>query len=63
MFLNPIIDGFWLTKVLMDGGSRLNLIYEDMLNKMQMDKSRIDESNTYFRGIIPSRGSNMLGEN
>ena len=32
---------FWLTKVLMDGGSGLNLIYEETLNKMEIDKSRI----------------------
>ena len=36
----------------MDGGSGLNLIYEDMLNKMQMDRSRIEQSYTTFRGII-----------
>ena len=42
LVLNPIVDGFRLTKVLMDGGGRLNLIYEDTLDKMQMDKSRIE---------------------
>ena len=46
LVLNPIVDGFQLTKVLMDGGSRLNLIYEDTLNKMQMDKSHIEQSVT-----------------
>ena len=34
LVLNPIVDGFQLTKVLMDDGSGLNLIYEDTLNKM-----------------------------
>ena len=33
LVLNPIVDGFWLTKLLMDGGSGLNLIYEDTLKK------------------------------
>ena len=28
LVLGPIVDGFRLTKVLMDGGSGLNLIYE-----------------------------------
>ena len=28
---SPIVDGFRLTKVLMDGGSGLNLIYEETL--------------------------------
>ena len=49
------MDGFRLTKVLMDGGSGLNLIYEDTLPKMQKNKSRIEQSGTTFRGIIPSR--------
>ena len=55
LVLSPIIDGFQLTKVLMDGGSGLNLIYEETLNKMEIDKSRIEQSSMTFRGIIPSR--------
>ena len=55
LVLNPIVDGFRLTKVLMDDGSGLNLIYEDTPNKMEIDRSRIEHSNTTFRGIIPSR--------
>ena len=31
LVLSPIVDGFWLTKVLMDGDSGLILIYEDTL--------------------------------
>ena len=55
LVLSPIVEGFDLTKVLMDGGSGLNLIYEETLNKMEIDKSRIERSSTTFRGIIPSR--------
>ena len=62
MFLNPIVDGFRLTKVLMDGGSGLNLIYEDTLNKMEIDRSRIEQSSTTFRGIIPSREARYVGK-
>ena len=29
LVLDPIIDGYHLTRVLMDGGSSLNLIYQD----------------------------------
>ena len=53
LVLSPIVDGFRLTKVLMDGGSGLNLIYEDTLHKMEIDRSHIKQSNTTFRGIIP----------
>ena len=48
LVLNPIIDGFQLTKVLMDGGSGLNLINEDIRNKRQMDQSRIEQCSTTF---------------
>ena len=62
MVLNPIVDGFQLTKVLMDGGSGLNLIHEDTINKMEIDRSRIEQSNTTFRGIIPSREAWCAGK-
>ena len=35
LVLSPIVDGFRLTKVLMDGGSGLNLIYEETLQKIE----------------------------
>ena len=56
------MDGFRLTKVLMDGGSGLNLIYEDTLHKMEIDRSRIEKSSTTFRGIIPSREARCAGK-
>jgi len=62
LVLSPIVDGFQLTKVLMDGCSGLNLIYEETLNKMEIDKSRIELSSTTFRGIIPSREARCAGK-
>ena len=62
LVLSPIVDGFRLTKVLMDGGSGLNLIYEETLSKMAIDKSSIEQSNTTFRGIIPSREARCAGK-
>ena len=55
LVLNQIVDGFPLTKLLMDGAGGLNLIYEDTLSKMEIDRRRIEQSSTTFRGIIPSR--------
>src|SRR4051812_10950288 len=37
LVLSSIVDGFRLTKVLMDGGSELNLIYEETLQKIEID--------------------------
>ena len=65
MVLDPIIDGYRLTRVLMDGGSSLNLIYEDTARRMVIHPSRISQSNTTFEGVIPGieaygRGSIIL---
>ena len=46
----------------MDGSSGLNLIYEETLNKMEIDKSRIEQSSTTFKGIIPSREARCAGK-
>ena len=62
LVLSPIVDSFRLTKVLMDGGSGLNLIYEDTLHKMEIDRSHIKQSNTTFRGIIPSQEARCAGK-
>ena len=53
MVLDPIIDEYRLTRVLMDGGSGLNLIYEGTVRRMGIDPSRISQSNTTFEGVIP----------
>ena len=46
----------------MDGGSELNLIYEETLQKMEIDRNRIEQSSTTFRGIIPSREARCAGK-
>ena len=59
--LDPIIDGYHLTPVLMDGGSSLNLIYQDTVHKMGIDLSRISQSNTTFKGVIPGVEARCTG--
>ena len=61
MVLDPIIDGYHLTRVLMDGGSSLNLIYQDTIRKMGIDPSRISQSNTTFKGVIPDVEARCMG--
>ena len=53
MVLDPIIDRFHLTRVLMDGGSSLNLLYQDTMRKMGIDAARIKPTKTTFKGAIP----------
>ena len=63
--LDIIFDGYRLTRVLMEGGSSINLIYEDTVRRMGINPSRISQSNTAFEGVIPGveaygRGSVVL---
>ena len=61
MVLDPIIDGFHLTRVLMDGGSSLNLLYQDTVRKMGINPSRIKPTKTTFKGVIPGVEAHCTG--
>ena len=61
LVLDPIIDGFHLTRVLMDGGSSLNLLYQDIVRKMGIDPSRINPTKTTFKGVIPGVEACCMG--
>jgi hypothetical protein len=55
LVVDPIIGNVRLTKVLMDGGSSLNIIYTETLGLLQIDLSTIRASATPFHGIIPGK--------
>jgi hypothetical protein len=61
LVLDPIVDGFHLTRVLMNGGSSLHLIYADTIRKMRIDSSRIKPSTTTFKGVIPGVEARCTG--
>ena len=45
----------------MDGGSSLNLIYQDTVRKMGIDPSTINKSSTTFKGVIPGVEARCTG--
>ena len=45
----------------MDGGSSLNLLYQDTVRKMGIDPSRIKPTKTAFKGVIPGVEANCTG--
>src|SRR3954466_11507512 len=61
LVLDLIIDGYHLTRVLMDGVSSLNLIYQDTVRKMGIDPSRLRPIYTTFRGVIPGIEARCMG--
>ena len=62
LVLDPIVNGFHLTRVLMDGGSSLNLLYQDTVCKMGIDPSRIKPTKTTFKGVIPGVEANVQAQ-
>ena len=45
----------------MDGGSSLNLLYQDIVWKMGIDSSRIKPTKTTFKGVIPGVEARCTG--
>ena len=45
----------------MDGGSSLNLIYQDTVRKMGIDPTKISHSNTTFKGVPPGLEAHCTG--
>ena len=44
-----------LTKVLMDGGSGLNILYVEMLDAMWIDQARVRPTGAPFHGFVPGK--------
>ena len=61
LVLDPIIDRYHFTRVLMDGGSSLNLIYQDRIREMGINPTKIFHSNTTFKGVTPGPGARCMG--
>jgi hypothetical protein len=55
LVVDPVIGNVRLTKVLMDRGSSLNIIYAETLGLLQIDLSTIRAGAAPFHGIIPGK--------
>jgi hypothetical protein len=62
LVVDPIIGNARLTKILMDGGSSLNIIYAETLELLQIDLSSIRTGTAPFHGIIPETRVQPLGQ-
>jgi hypothetical protein len=61
LVLDPTIVGMMVTKVLIDGGARLNIIFSETLKKMRLDFARlITPTGIPFYGIVPSKAAMPL---
>jgi hypothetical protein len=63
LILDPIMAVSQLTRVLIDGGSGLNLLFVSTLKKMGLDISKmLTPSKAPFYGIIPGKAATHLGQ-
>ena len=62
LLLDPVVAGSKLTRVLIDGGSGLNLLFASTLHKMGLDfYSMLTPSKAPFFGIVPGNSSTPIG--
>jgi hypothetical protein len=62
LVLKPVVAGSKLNKVLIDGGSGLNVLFTKTMKKMKLDITHmLTKSNTPFYGIVPSKAVIPLG--
>jgi hypothetical protein len=62
LVVDPVIGNVRLTKVLMDGGSSLNIIYAETLGLLRINLSSIRAGAAPFHGIIPGKRVQPLGQ-
>ena len=60
--VDPVVEGTRLTKVLMDGGSGLNILYAETLTGMGIPMSKLSERNMSFHGVILGNKAESLGQ-
>jgi hypothetical protein len=62
LVLKPVVAGSKLNKVLIDGGSGLNVLFTKTLKKMKLDITHmLTESTSPFYGIVPGNAAIPLG--
>jgi hypothetical protein len=62
LIVDPVISNARLTKVLMDGGSNLNIIYVETLGLLEIDLSTIRAGAAPFHGIVLGKRVLPLGQ-
>ena len=55
LILDPIIRKKCLTKVLMDRGNDLNILYANTLELLELNQSRLRGGAAAFHGVVPGK--------
>ena len=59
--LDPIVRTVKLNRVLMDGGSGLNILFAKTLDDMKIPRSELKQNRAPFHGVIPGTSATPLG--
>ena len=58
----PQVGGYKFTKVLMDGGSSINILYYETFRRMGLTDKNLKPSNTIFHGMVPGKSAYPVGK-
>jgi len=61
LVVDPIIVNTRLSKVLMDGGSSLNIIYLETLDLLGIERAQLQPSAGGFHGVVPGKKALPVG--
>jgi hypothetical protein len=61
LVVEPIVEVDLLPQTLIDGGSRLNVIFVNTLKKMDFDFKRMTKCDEPFFGIVPGKAAYPMG--
>ena len=56
------MGGYKFTKVLMDGGSSINILYYETFRRMGLTNKNLKLSNTVFHGVVPGKPAYPVGK-
>ena len=58
----PQVGGYKFTKVLMDGGSSINILYYETFRRMGLTDKSLKQSNTVFHDVVPGKSVYPVGK-
>ena len=58
----PQVGGYKFTKVLMDGGSSINILYYETFRRMGLTDKNLKMSNTVFHGVVLGKSAYPVGK-
>src|SRR5438128_8897599 len=61
LVLDPIVRMVKLNRILIDGGSGLNILFAKTLDDMKIPRSELKQSRAPFHGVIPGTSATPLG--